>query len=394
MKKSIKFLVILACLCPSASAQTAKCRAQLQHYSVEEEYGATYRLLFSENGAEVYGDTRYTGMGSISYQASVYGINLLIVYRDEAARQTMIKQLREKYTPHFGGAPINNLKYAFISLKPSPEIPEKPSDEKWYVAYLAYRQPRACMLDPDKEGIDVAHSGDQDAWLPVDNQPIYSKAVQAMLAWIRETESKASEKQEERCRAALDHYTVSEYGKAFSTVVASGWVKLPSRLLFSEDGIEVYADTAPDSGLPFLERVSEQGIRVLIVYQDEAVRRAMIKELREGHALPPPGLGALPDNLKFAKIWYLPDSLVVGKPFDEKWHIAHLEYDQPSECQNVSQNDVHPSIGDAYSHTVEAVAYTDENKDVRLDVGSQPLWSKALQAMLAWVKESAERTGP
>lgn len=215
-----------------------------------------------------------------------------------------------------------------------------------------------------------------------------------MLAWVRETESKASEKQEERCRAALRHYTVAEYGKAFSTVVASGWVKLPSRLLFTEDGVEVYADTSPDSSLPFLERVSQEGMHVLIVYQDEAVRQAMIKELREAHALPPAGLAALPDNLKFAKVSYMPDSLIVGKPFDEKWHIAHLEYDQPSACDNVFQNDVHPSIGDTYNHTVEAVAYTDESKDVRLDAHSQPLWSKALQAMLAWVKESAERTGP
>lgn len=385
--------MILACLCSPASAQTPKCRAQLQHYSVAEEHGSAYLLLFSESGTEVYADTRYSGMGSISYQVSVYGINLLIVYQSEMARQAMIQHLREKHVSRFGSAPVDNLKYAFISLKPRPEIPDKPLDEKWYVAYLAYRQPSACVVDPNKEGVTIAQSGDQDAWLPVADEPIWSKAVQAMLAWVRETESKASEKQEEQCRAALRHYSVAEYGKAFSTVVASGWVKLPSRLLFSEDGIEVYADTSPDSGLPFLERVSEQGVRVLIVYQDEAVRQAMIKQLREGHALPPPGLGALPDNLKFASIWYMPDSLIAGKPFDEKWHIAHLEYDQPSECQNVFQNDVHPSIGNAYNHTVEAIAYTDETKDVRLEVNRQPLWSEALQAVLAWVKESAERTG-
>ncbi|HKS82907.1 MAG TPA: hypothetical protein VJR23_15495 [Candidatus Acidoferrales bacterium] len=392
MRKSIPLLALLACVCSPAFAQAGTCRAQLQHYDVEKEY-AGYRLLFSNNGVEVYSDTRSDGTDSIRYSVSVYGISILVVYQDEVARQAIIKGLREKYKPHFGSAPVDNLKYAFISLKPLPAIPYKPFDERWYVAGLAYREPSACVLDASKEGATIAQTVDQDAWLPVEDQHICSKAVQAVLAWISETESKASEKQKEQCRVALQHYTVSEYGKAFSTVVAGGWVKLPSRLLFSEGGIEVYADTAPDSGLPFLERVSEEGFGVLIVYQDEAARQAMIKGLRRGNALLPAGFGALPDNLKFARIRYMPDSLIVGKPFDEKWHIAHLEYDQPAECQNVFQNDVHPSLGNAYNHTVEAVAYTDENKDVRLEVDSQPLWSKALQAMLAWVKECAERTG-
>lgn len=101
----MKFLVMLACLCPTVSAQTAKCRAQLQHYSVAEEQGSTYLFLFSENGTEVYADTRYTGMDSISYQVSVYGMNLLIVYQSETARQAMIQQLlREKYVSRFGSA--------------------------------------------------------------------------------------------------------------------------------------------------------------------------------------------------------------------------------------------------------------------------------------------------
>ena len=177
--------------------------------------------------------------------------------------------------------------------------------------------------------------------------------------------------------------------KAFSTVDSSGWAKLPTRLLFSQDGIEVYADTFPDGRDLFLNQVSGTGMNVLIVYQDEAPRQAMIKQLREKHALPPSGMGALVDNLKYAKILFLPDSVISGKPLADKWHVAHLEYDQPEGCMNVFQNDVHPSLANAYDHSVSAIAYTDENRDVRMKADSQPFWSKTLQAMLAWVKECA-----
>src|SRR6266478_435275 len=192
----------------------------------------------------------------------------------------------------------------------------------------------------------------------------------------------ASGQTPDACRDQLRHFTVPEYRKAFSTVDSSGRAKLPTRLLFSQDGIEVYADTFPDGRDLFLNQVSGMGMHVLIVYQDEPVRQAMIKQLREKHALPPSGMGALVDNLKYAKILFLPDSLIPGKPLPDTWHIAHLEYDQPEQCMNVFRNDVHATLGDAYDHSVRAIAYTDEIKDVRLSVDSQPLWSKTLQAMI------------
>lgn len=199
----------------------------------------------------------------------------------------------------------------------------------------------------------------------------------------------ASAQTPEACRAQLRHYTVPEYGVAFSTVAPPWRVKLPSRLLFSQDGIEVYAATFPDGRDRFLDSVSETGVAVLIVYQDEALRQGMIEELRVKHALPPPGMGALVDNLKYAKIHFMPDSVAPGKPFAEKWHISQLEYDQPQQCMNVFQNDVHPSLDDTYYGSVRAIAKTGEIKDARLRVDSYPVWSKALQAMLAWVKECA-----
>ncbi len=227
-----------------------------------------------------------------------------------------------------------------------------------------------------------------------------------ILIILASTSFSASGQTPEACRDQLRHFSVPIYKPAFS-ILALGGRKFPNTLLFSQNGIEVYADSFPApkvelpeqgmgiyennfiNGRDFLNQVSVAGMEVLIVYQDEAVRQAMIKQLREKHALPPSGMGALVDNLKYAKILFLPDSLIPGKPLPDTWHIAHLEYDQPEQCMNVFRNDVHATLGDAYDHSVRAIAYTDEIKDVRLSVDSQPLWSKTLQAMIAWVKECA-----
>ncbi len=437
MNQIVKCLLVALCFCLSVAAQTPEaCKAQLRHYSVAENEGASYVLLFSEGGAEVYADTRNTDR----YSVSVYGINLLIVFQGEDSRQAKIKQLREKYVPQFGSAPIDNLKYADVSLKPNPEIPNKPFDEKWYVAYTAFRQPRACVSDPKKEGINVTQSGKRDAWVPIEDLPGLSKAVQAMLARIKEAESNTAEEHEEKCHAALQHYAVAEYGQAFSNVVASGAVRLPSRLLFSEDGIEVYADTFPNGRADFRTQLTENGLQVLLVYQDESVRQAMIQQLRQTkYALPtgvmsklvympayagapimpfipthpgsgsgrittyadafssprssPPtyaatvGMGAPVDNLKYSRIVFVRDAPEPGETTDRRadsigaWHLVHLEYDQPLECAMMSMN-----------HAV--IVETDPYYRFDLKVDAYPLWSKALEAILSWAREGVERTGP
>lgn|SRR6266403_2131863 len=226
-----------------------------------------------------------------------------------------------------------------------------------------------------------------------------------ILIILASTSFSASGQTPEACRDQLRHFSVPIYKPAFS-ILALGGRKFPNTLLFSQNGIEVYADSFPApkvelpeqgmgiyennfiNGRDFLNQVSVAGMEVLIVYQDEAVRQAMIKQLREKHALPPPGVGALVDNLKYAKLRFLPDSwslfssVGVDKPFPEKWHVAHLEYDQPDECMN--RNDIHQSFGDPYDHG-KLITFTDE----RIEVDSQPFWSKTFQAMLAWVKQCA-----
>lgn len=207
----------------------------------------------------------------------------------------------------------------------------------------------------------------------------------------------------EACRAQLRHFTVPEYPRAFSYVVPTGWVKLPSRLLISQNGIEVYANTFPDSSDLFLNQISATGMEVLVVYQDETVRQATISQLREKHLLPPAGMGALVENLKYAKILFtpkwLPSDLVLGNkmgnPFDREWQVGHIEYDQPSQCLNVFQNDNHPTLFNAYTSSTSIITETNPPwTNQRLPVDASPLWTKSLKAMLAWTKECLKLVDP
>jgi hypothetical protein len=209
--------------------------------------------------------------------------------------------------------------------------------------------------------------------------------------------STASAQTPEKCQAQLQHFTVPGVDesrtlfspRAFS--VRGKPVKLPDRLLFSDKGIEVYANTYPDGRDSFENQIRAGGVGVLMIYQSEAVRQAVIKELRETNALPPPGFGALPDNLKYVEVHFYTDTLLPANLFAEKWHITRINYYQPSACRNVFQNDVHATLGNAYPSSVDEVAYTDEIKAVRLPI-TNPLWARALQAMLAWTKECIELT--
>jgi hypothetical protein len=188
----------------------------------------------------------------------------------------------------------------------------------------------------------------------------------------------------ESCRAALrQHVTVPEY-KPFSKVATDGTtvsIQLPSRLLFSANGVEGYADTLPDSTGSF-----NYGVRVLIVYQSEAARQEMIKRLRGGHVLPASGLGASVENLKFSAVTF-------AKPLGTPWRIAHIGYYQPLRCINVFQEDIQPAgpaFPDSYIGHGNAILDTGLMEDGP-EVDGDSSWFKTLQAMLAWVKESSAR---
>lgn len=201
------------------------------------------------------------------------------------------------------------------------------------------------------------------------------------------------------CEAQLHHFSVPKYTPLLH--VRESYRKaaadLASRFLFAENGIEVYSGLGynafndPDSFL-LPGNVSSQE-RVLIVYQEEVARQAQIKRLRVSDILPPLGFGALVTNLKYVEVVFQPYSFVEGDPFAEKWHIASITYYQPRQCQNVFQNDNHPTLGNAYTGTVNKIAYTDETKDVRLPLEEFPLYARALRAVLVWMQQCARLYG-
>lgn len=218
-------------------------------------------------------------------------------------------------------------------------------------------------------------------------------ALSLALLYLSATSAQTPEK----CRSQLQHFTVPTIDESRTTFLPRAFsfrskpVKLPDRLLFSDNGVEVYANTYPDGRDYFAKQIQTDGLGVLIIYQSEAARQAVIKELRDKRMLPPPGFGALPDNLKYAEIHFYTDTLLSENPFAEKWHITRLDYYQPHACYNVFQYDLHATLGNASRHGVDEVAYTDEIKGVRMSIDN-PLWSRALQAMLLWVKQCIELT--
>jgi hypothetical protein len=206
------------------------------------------------------------------------------------------------------------------------------------------------------------------------------------------------------CEAQLRHLTVRDYAPILKRVLppngpyGSGlprpvYVKSPPRLLFSQAGAEVYA-VLPEifDGPSFYLGDATLDVSVLIVFQDEDARQAKIDQLRNSGVMPPPGFGALITNLKYEKVVFRPSGIVKGNSLADYWHISHVEFDQPADCDNVFQNDVHPSIGDAYSHTVDQIAYTDESKDAHLSLHRFNL-SEALRAELGWIGRYIALTG-
>ena len=188
-----------------------------------------------------------------------------------------------------------------------------------------------------------------------------------------------SDQQIDACRAALQHYTVPEY----QTRASVKRVALPIRHLFSQDGIDVYAD-ADIPGSNKITSVSWSGTDVLMVYQDESVRQRVIADLRSNNLLPTPGSGALVDNLKYAVVHFAPDQRTLRDGLAQNWHIERIEYDQPEVCRNIFQND---AVGPPFTSGTWITGFNlQPSKELGKDNGG--MFSKALNAMLTWVKKS------
>jgi len=217
-------------------------------------------------------------------------------------------------------------------------------------------------------------------------QPAYSQTRYCTPEAPFNCRIKPSDEAIEACRVELRHMTVLDYSMLNSK---RNLVKIPSRLLLSQDGMEVYADTPPIGASLFLQSISLTGMKVVVVYQDEAVRQKVISGLRGGKFLPAPGVGALVDNLKYMVVTFVPDEVILNKPFEEKWYIKAFEYYQPKACVNIFQNDA-PGFPLTPGIWITSIPIPDGQK---LRPESNPLFAKILPLMLAWVKACAPLVG-
>ena len=145
----------------------------------------------------------------------------------------------------------------------------------------------------------------------------------------------------------------------------------------------MYAD-ADIPGSNKITSVSWSGTDVLMVYQDESVRQRVIADLRSNNLLPTPGSGALVDNLKYAVVHFAPDQRTLRDGLAQNWHIERIEYDQPEVCRNIFQND---AVGPPFTSGTWITGFNlQPSKELGKDNGG--MFSKALNAMLTWVKKS------
>jgi hypothetical protein len=183
MKKAIESLLVLACLCLPASAQTTEaCRAELKHMNVSAhaEANAPLRFLFAEHGSDFYSATDFTEPNFWQWIFSD-GFRVIMVYQDEEARQRVINGLRQTQQRPITVTishkiPLDNLKFSVLNFKIDepdlgPEligkIPTKDvirglllhhlMNGEWYIMDVLYYEPQACET-PQQRDLDREES--------------------------------------------------------------------------------------------------------------------------------------------------------------------------------------------------------------------------------------------
>src|ERR1700691_4769358 len=100
MRKSLKALLVLACLCLPATAQTTDtCRAELRHLTLPSTAKANdgngetpLDFLFTDHGADIYAAIPSSEPNYMTWIVN-HGMRLIIVYQDEQARQQAMHNL-------------------------------------------------------------------------------------------------------------------------------------------------------------------------------------------------------------------------------------------------------------------------------------------------------------
>ncbi len=177
MRKSLNALLVLACLCLPASAQTTDaCRAELRHLTlpstaqVNDGNGETpLEFLFTDHGADIYAAIPSREPNYMSWIVN-NGMRFIVVYQDDQARQQAIHNLIQPNvvadimagsSPH---GTLDNLKFAVVHLglgasasheKDVPFPGEHSAQEKlyhdlttgsggWHIEGIEYYEPQSC----------------------------------------------------------------------------------------------------------------------------------------------------------------------------------------------------------------------------------------------------------
>jgi hypothetical protein len=111
----------------------------------------------------------------------------------------------------------------------------------------------------------------------------------------------------------------------------------------SMDGVDVYSAT-PWNELRYVDPTLQDGMKVILVYQDEGVRQRKISSLREsvrlGDWLVPLRHAPLA-NLKFSVVHFEWTAMWVHDVLTRKWLVADVEYFEPEACIPLSPKPEH-----------------------------------------------------
>jgi hypothetical protein len=233
-------MLVLACLCLPASAQTTDtCRAQLQHLTlpptaqINDGNGETpVEFLFSDHGADIYSAIPSSEPSGIAWFIS-NGIRVFVVFQDQQARQQAIQNLIQPnvvadVAP--GGSPhgtLDKLKFAVVHLgvgsskdksdeayvrehhSPQESYLHELITSGWHIEGIQYYEPESCAparqeLCLNKTGQMVPcvshslHAADLDPnWItdlninpfkrkPEPDDPQFLRIVEAMKAKLKE----------------------------------------------------------------------------------------------------------------------------------------------------------------------------------------------------------------
>jgi hypothetical protein len=153
------------------------------------------------------------------------------------------------------------------------------------------------------------------------------KAI-GMLLILACSRSVAFSQTPEACRSAVQHLVLPSFVEARPSYL--GQTLTPLKFLFSEQGIDVYSVGVPRPALV-------DGVRALLIYQDEKVRQKIIQLMRG----PTPGIlitGGIRrplDHLKFAVVNF---SCNESEFYAGKGVVNDIQYYEPKECIILPEN--------------------------------------------------------